>query len=159
MRILMVCLGNICRSPLAEGIMRSKIEQEGLDWEVDSAGTSAYHAGDLPDPRSIQVALSNGIDLRNQRSRQFRQEDFQRYDFVYVMDKRNFSNIEALASCPGDLEKIVIIMDNLFVGKGIEVPDPYWDDDGFSMVYDMLDKACNAIVKKHKNKEILKSEL
>ena len=97
--------------------------------------------------------------MRNQRSRQFRQEDFQRYDFVYVMDKRNFSNIEALSSGPEDLEKIIIIMDNLFVGKGIEVPDPYWDDDGFSMVYDMLDKACNAIVKKHKNKEILKSEL
>ena len=159
MRILMVCLGNICRSPLAEGIMQSKIEREDLKWTVDSAGTSSYHAGDLPDPRSIQIALSRGLDIRGQRSRQFRLEDFQQFDFVYVMDKRNFSNVQALALNEKDAEKVVMIMDSVFPGKGIEVPDPYWDNEGFAMVYDMLDRACEAIIAKHKDKEILKSEL
>ena len=93
MKILMVCLGNICRSPLAEGIMRAKIEEAGLDWEVDSAGTSRFHAGEQPDKRSIQVAKKYGIDISQQRSRQFRGWDFEFFDRIYVMDSSNYRDI------------------------------------------------------------------
>ncbi len=95
MRILMVCLGNICRSPLAEGILRHHTQQQDLTWNIDSAGTGAWHAGEKPDPRSIEVAQKNSIDISGQRARQFVLIDFDRFDQIFVMDAENYKNIVA----------------------------------------------------------------
>lgn len=146
-RILMVCLGNICRSPLAHGILESKLESDFF--EVDSAGTSNYHIGELPDKRSIAVARKNGIDITNQRGRQFKTEDFDVYDFIYVMDNSNFLNIKKLARNDKDRKKIKLILNESYPNQNLEVPDPYYEgNSGFDNVYAMLDKACNIITKK-----------
>ena len=152
-RILFVCLGNICRSPLAEGILQAKIKERGLDWVTDSAGTSGMHAGELPDVRSIEIAKARGIDILNQRSRKFKKSDFFEFDFVYVMDKLNLKCVLSVASTKEEREKVEMIMENVFPGESIDVPDPYWDDDGFAGVFDMLDKACDIIIQKHLNEE------
>ncbi|MCH2043821.1 MAG: low molecular weight phosphotyrosine protein phosphatase [Saprospiraceae bacterium] len=146
MKILMVCLGNICRSPLAEGILKQKIEQEGLDWEVDSAGTSNYHAGEGPDNRSITVGSKYGIDISTQHSRQFRRDDFKMFDKIYVMDSSNYQNVVKLAESEVDKAKVNLIMNEVQANRNINVPDPYWGNDGFEQVYQMLDEACNKIV-------------
>lgn len=148
MKILMVCLGNICRSPLAEGILKTKIEEKGLDWSVDSAGTGSWHIGEQPDPRSIEKADQYGIDLRYQRARQIRPNDLKEYDLILAMDISNYQDIIRLA--PDDTEKKVeLIMNYVQPGHNQSVPDPYWDDDGFDQVYEMLDKATDAIIEKH----------
>ncbi|MDG1298083.1 MAG: low molecular weight phosphotyrosine protein phosphatase [Saprospiraceae bacterium] len=152
-RILFVCLGNICRSPLAEGILRAKVQAKGLDWFVDSAGTSGMHAGALPDIRSVEIAKARGLDILDQRSRQFNKSDFFDFDFVYVMDKLNLKNVSALADSDKDRSKVALIMDEVYQGQHTDVPDPYWNDDGFAGVYDMLDKACDAILQKHLDRE------
>lgn len=152
-RILFVCLGNICRSPLAEGILQAKIKERGLDWVTDSAGTSGMHAGELPDVRSIEIAKARGIDILNQRSRKFKKSDFFEFDFVYVMDKLNLKGVLSIARTKEEREKVEMIMENVFPGESIDVPDPYWDDDGFAGVFDMLDKACDIIIQKHLNEE------
>ena len=152
-RILFVCLGNICRSPLAEGILQAKINANKLDWQVDSAGTSGMHAGELPDVRSIEIAKARGIDIMNQRSRQFKKSDFFEFDFVYVMDKLNLKNVRLLADTEEQRMKVDMIMEMVNPGALKDVPDPYWDDDGFAGVYDMLDEACEIIIQKHLNKE------
>ena len=149
MKILMVCLGNICRSPLAEGIMQNKINQHGLDWEVDSSGTGAWHVGDLPDPRSIRVAKKNNIDITNQRARQFRAQDLDNFDLVLAMDSSNFQNIRRLASTKEQEEKIHMIMNFVTPGMNQVVPDPYYGSDGFDNVYEMLEEACGKIVEKY----------
>ena len=151
MRILMVCLGNICRSPLAEGIMQSKIDNYQLDWEVASAGTGSYHAGNPPDSRSIQVALKYNIDISQQRARQFQSSDFGYYDHIFVMDSSNYQNVYKLASNSSDEEKIELIMNMIEPKRNINVPDPYWGEHGFEKVYNMLDKATDAIMAKYKN--------
>lgn len=144
-KILMVCLGNICRSPLAEGILRSKVASNHVI--IDSAGTSAYHAGELPDKRSIEVAKKYGIDLTNQRSRAFRKSDFAEFDIIYAMDLSNKNNILALADSKADKEKVKLILNESNAGMNLEVPDPYFGgDQGFENVYKMLDVACDAIV-------------
>ena len=149
MKILMVCLGNICRSPLAEGIMRSKIEQNDLDWIVDSAGTSGHHQGDTPDQRSIDVAQANGLDISEQRSRKLTVKDLDNFDLVCVMDSSNYINIRMLSSNSANLKKIQLIMNFVKPEKNINVTDPYYGDEGFDLVYKMLDEACEAIVKKY----------
>lgn len=147
MRILCVCLGNICRSPLAEGILKEKIKQYDLDWTVDSAGTGSWHIGERPDPRSIRVALQHGIDITDQRARQFKQSDFDRFDLILAMDGSNFRDILQKARSEEDRKKVHLILDFLFPGKHESVPDPYWDDDGFETVFQLLDKACDGVIK------------
>lgn len=144
MKILMVCLGNICRSPLAEGILKNKVKQHKLDWQVDSAGTGAYHVGQQPDPRSQAVAKKYGLDISIQRARQFTALDLDEFDLVFAMDRSNQRNILALATTQEQREKVHLILE--FTGASEHnVPDPYWDDDGFEQVYQMLDQACSLL--------------
>ncbi len=146
MKILMVCLGNICRSPLAEGIMKEKFRQQGIAAEVDSAGTAAYHVGEPPDDRSREVAAKHGIDISGQRARQFEVSDFNRFDKIYAMDSQNLSNIAALARDDSDLEKVEMILNESYPGENRQVPDPYYGGkNGFEKVYQMLDEACEKI--------------
>ena len=145
----MVCLGNICRSPLAEGILQSKVNQENI--QVDSAGTAAYHVGQLPDVRSIEVAKKNGIDLTNQRARKFTVNDFDTFDLIYAMDTSNFQNILALARNMEDESKVQLILNEIDSNSNMSVPDPYYGgDDGFEKVYKMLNRACDIIASKMK---------
>jgi len=147
MKILMVCLGNICRSPLAEGIMQNKVDQNNLDWEVDSSGTGAWHSGELPDPRSIKVAQQHNIDITNQRGRQFKKQDLDIFDLILTMDASNYQNVKRLATTKEQESKIHLIMNFASPGMNQIVPDPYYGDDGFENVFEMLDKACECIVK------------
>lgn len=147
-RILMVCLGNICRSPLAEGILKSKVDPEKVF--VDSAGTSNYHVDDAPDPRSVSIARERELDITSQRGRQFSVEDFDNFDKIYVMDMSNYHDVLSLARNEEDRQKVSLILNEIFPGENVEVPDPYHGgNDGFSKVYDMLDEACEVIAKKH----------
>ena len=150
MKILMVCLGNICRSPLAEGIMRHKIQKYNLDWEVDSAGTSSWHVGSPPDSRSIEVARKNNIDITNQRGRQFTVDDFDKFDLILTMDASNFQNVKKLATSPEQEKKIHLIMNFVHPNRNQVVPDPYFGDYGFENVFEMLDEACEKIIEKYK---------
>jgi len=147
-KILMVCLGNICRSPLAHGILASKLDSE--DYFVDSAGTAAYHVGEKPDKRSIAVAKKYGIDISHQKARKFSQKDFDDFDLIYAMDISNYENIMALARNEADRQKVQLILNEVYPKENLEVPDPYYGGtDGFENVYKMLDKACTKIVDKH----------
>lgn len=144
MKVLMVCLGNICRSPLAEGILQHKALERGVEMEVDSAGTSGYHEGELPDPRSMEVAKKHGIDLSNQRSRLFIAEDFDRFDRIFVMDTSNRRNVAALARNDYDLAKVELMLNVSHPEMDMSVPDPYYGgDSGFDNVYGLLDEACD----------------
>ena len=142
----MVCLGNICRSPLAEGILQSKVSKEVI---VDSAGTSGFHQGELPDSRSIAVAKKYGIDLTNQRSRKFTSKDFDTFDVIYAMDYSNYRDIIALALTEEDKGKVKMILNESFPGEDRNVPDPYYGGEmGFENVYAMLEEACVKIASK-----------
>lgn len=145
----MVCLGNICRSPLAEGIMKAKIKKAGLDWQVDSAGTGSWHIGKLPDSRSIEVAKNHGLDLTNQRAQQFKAEYLDDFDLIFAMDSSNYQNILKLATNEAQKEKVQLMMNMADVGRNQGVPDPYWNDDGFEQVYQMLDRACAGVIVKY----------
>jgi protein-tyrosine phosphatase len=141
-KILMVCLGNICRSPLAEGILASKLDP--TKFEVDSAGTAGYHVGELADRRSIITAKQHGIDITYQRSRKFVKQDFQVFDFIFAMDQSNYENILRLAETSEDRAKIHLILNQISPNSNSEVPDPYYGgDQGFENVYQMLDEACS----------------
>ncbi len=144
----MVCLGNICRSPLAEGILRHKAEENGLDWEIDSAGTGGWHVGDPPDPRSIKVARQFGIDISAQRARQFKVADFDLFDQIFVMDTGNLRDILRLAPNQEYTKKVALMLDQVYPEKLKSVPDPYYNDDAFEPVFRMLDKACTAYIAK-----------
>lgn len=150
MKILMVCLGNICRSPLAEGILKQKIQEHELDWKVDSAGTGSWHIGELPDPRSIAVAKKYGIDITDQRARQFQGEDLDEFDLIFAMDQSNYRDIIRLAYLGDKEEKVALILNLTTPGSNKSVPDPYWDDNGFDKVYHMLDTACDKLIEKYK---------
>ncbi len=144
-RILMVCLGNICRSPLAEGIMRSKLAGRE-NFIVDSAGTGGWHAGQKPDPRSIAIAKEFGLDISDQRARQFSSSDFKTFDYIFAMDNSNYKNVIKLANNQEDNAKVTRILNALTPGQNLDVPDPYYGgEDGFLQVYKMLDAACDAI--------------
>lgn len=146
-KVLMVCLGNICRSPLAEGILQSKINSDTIF--VDSAGTAAYHVGNLPDERSIAVAQKYGIDITNQRARKFISKDFDEFDFIYAMDESNYQNILSLARNSEDEKKVHLILNESQPNQNLSVPDPYYGGkDGFENVYQMLDEACTVIASK-----------
>ncbi len=145
----MVCLGNICRSPLAEGILQSKLDANFFS--VDSAGTAAYHIGELPDQRSIAVAKKHGIDISNQKARKFDIKDFIEFDIIYAMDKENYQNICSLAKNNTELQKVKMILDEVKLSQNLSVPDPYYGgDDGFQNVYQLLDEACEKISKNYK---------
>jgi len=149
-KILMVCLGNICRSPLAEGILRSKLPNNFI---VDSAGTGGWHAGERPDKRSILTAKNRGIDITHQRARKFQKNDFENFDYIYVMDNQNFKDVSSLAEKENHKAKVQLILEEIFPGERVDVPDPYYGgQDGFEKVYDMLDEACEIIAKKLENK-------
>lgn len=146
-KVLMVCLGNICRSPLAEGILKSKVNLNEVT--IDSAGTAAYHVGNLPDPRSIAVAKKHGIDITTQRARKFTVKDFDSFDFIYAMDQNNFDDLLKLARNKEDKKKVLLILNEVSPFQNNSVPDPYYGgDDGFENVYQMLNKACAEIASK-----------
>ena len=146
-KILMVCLGNICRSPLAEGILQSKVGEGVI---VDSAGTAAYHVGNFPDSRSIALAQKNGLDITYQRARKFTKQDFDTYDLIYAMDESNYHNIMMLASSKEEENKVKMILNEVYPNENKSVPDPYYGgNQGFDKVYAMLDEACEIIVKKY----------
>ncbi|WP_072359227.1 low molecular weight protein-tyrosine-phosphatase [Chitinophaga sancti] len=141
MKILMVCLGNICRSPLAEGILRHLADEKGLNWAIDSAGTGNWHVGDPPDKRSVMVARQHGIDISGLRGRQFQVADFDEFDRIFVMDLDNYRDVLRKARRDADREKVQLLLDNQQ-----PVPDPWYDDALFEPVYNMIYKACQRIV-------------
>lgn len=147
-KILMVCLGNICRSPLAQGILESKLD---ANYSVDSAATSNYHIGSQPDPRSIAIAKDFGLDISKQSGRQFKVEDFDTFDYIYAMDNSNYENIIKCARNPKDILKVKLILNESHPNQNLDVPDPYYGgDSGFLDVYNLLDVACNSIATKLK---------
>ncbi len=151
-KILMVCLGNICRSPLAEGILASKLN--GNDFFIDSAGTGSWHIGRNPDPRSIAVAKKYNIDISKQKARQFQISDFDNFDHIFAMDYSNYKDILKLAPNETSRNKVKMILNELCPEKNMEVPDPYYDlEDGFEIVYKMLDESCNIIASKFITKD------
>ncbi|KAB1159682.1 low molecular weight phosphotyrosine protein phosphatase [Tenacibaculum aiptasiae] len=146
-KILMVCLGNICRSPLAEGILQSKLSSQSFF--VDSAGTAGYHVGELPDRRSIEVAKKYGIDITNQQSRKFVKSDFEDFDLIYAMDESNYNNIVSMTDDYNEIQKVKMILNELYPNENRSVPDPYYGgDQGFENVYRMLDEACSIVASK-----------
>ncbi len=145
----MVCLGNICRSPLAEGILKSKVLSENIF--VDSAGTAVYHIGNQPDERSIIVAKKHGIDISKQRARKFTSADFDNFDIIYAMDESNYHDILKLSRNNSDNQKVKLILNEIHPNKNHSVPDPYYGgNEGFENVFQMLDDACEIIIKKYK---------
>lgn len=151
-KILMVCLGNICRSPLAEGILQSKLPAD--KFKVDSAGTGNWHAGQGPDKRSVATAKNRGLDISCQIARQLKVNDFTEFDHIYVMDNSNLRDVLRLAPNEAAKAKVKLMMDEIFPGQDVDVPDPYFGGpEGFDKVYDMLDEACeivaNKLIKEH----------
>ncbi|AXP79109.1 Low molecular weight protein-tyrosine-phosphatase YfkJ [Mariniflexile rhizosphaerae] len=149
-KILMVCLGNICRSPLAEGILKSKLTSDSFF--VDSAGTGDYHIGKNPDSRSIAIARKHGLDISNLKGRQFNVSDFDKFDIIYVMDESNYRNVLLLARNEQDKAKVKFILNEIHPNQNYNVPDPYFGgNDGFENVYHMLDEACSVIATRLQN--------
>lgn len=147
MKILFVCLGNICRSPLAEGILKKKFEERGIKGTIDSAGFEPYHEGQHPDPRSVTTALKHDIDIRNKVARLFNVDDFDEYDRILVMDSMNYADVMRLARNDADREKVDYLLNTIHAGADEEVPDPYYGGpSGFDKVYDMMNRACERIV-------------
>ena len=142
----MVCLGNICRSPLAEGILKSKSN----NIIVDSAGTAGYHIGSRPDKRSIEIGLKDNIDITNQRARQFTSNDFDDFDKIYAMDNDNYSKIISLATNQDQIDKVDLILNEVYPNQFKSVPDPYYGGEkGFENIYNLLEKACEQIALKN----------
>lgn len=136
MKILMVCLGNICRSPLAEGVMQHLVNEKGLNWEIDSAGTGSYHIGSKPDARSIKVANTHGIDISAQAARKFSIKDFDGFDCIIAMDKQNYKDVISLAQTAAQKQKVRLLINDGFV------PDPYYDDSLFDPVFELIEANC-----------------
>jgi len=148
-KILMVCLGNICRSPLAEGLLAAKLPKE--KFLVDSAGTSGWHAGEQPDKRSIATAKNHGVDISKQRARQFKVSDFDTFDYIFVMDNSNKKDVLQLAKTDAHRHKVALILNELYPNENVDVPDPYYGGiDGFEKVYQMLDQATTLLADKLK---------
>jgi protein-tyrosine phosphatase len=148
MRVLMVCLGNICRSPMADGWLRHRISENSFQIEVDSAGTANYHTGSKPDQRMIKWSKEYGVDLSSLRARQFTVSDFDHFDRIFVMDKSNFSNVMHLARNEQDRAKVSLYLNELYPGEDREVPDPYYGGDSdFRHVIELLDETTNAFLR------------
>lgn len=148
MRVLMVCLGNICRSPMAEGWLAHKAIMQQLDIEVDSAGTANYHVGAKADERMRKYAKRAGVSIEHLRARQFSVDDFDSFDRIFVMDKSNYNNVLALARTNADKDKVSLYLNELFPDQDLEVPDPYYEDEqAFNEVIALLEKATDAFIK------------
>ncbi|MFM2206625.1 MAG: hypothetical protein RL213_600 [Bacteroidota bacterium] len=148
MKILMVCLGNICRSPMAEGILRQKTEERNLPVTIDSAGTGDYHIGEAPDGRAIATARKYGVDISGLAARQFSVSDFEAFDRIYVMDRSNLRNVLALSSGDSQSAKVRLLLDEVYPGEEMEVPDPWFGTpEGFDRCFEMLETACDNIAK------------
>lgn len=146
----MVCLGNICRSPLAEGILQHRVNQAGLRWMVDSAGTGNYHIGEPPHRLSQKVALLHGIDIGKQKARQFRKEDMHYFDRIYVMDSQNYQDVEHISRDSWNKDKVELLLNESHPGKNINVPDPWFGtEEGYHKVFAMIDEACRIIIEKY----------
>ncbi len=149
MKILMVCLGNICRSPLAEGILQDRAFKAGLSWSVESAGTNHYHTGDAPHPLSQKVAKLHGIDISRQRARRFTADDFLNYDRIYALAGDVLAEIKRISRDRFDPSKIELLMNELYPGRNLDVPDPwYGPEPGYHEAFQLIEKACEAIIKK-----------
>lgn len=147
----MVCLGNICRSPIAEGVLQHKIMQHGLLWTVDSAGTQSYHIGEAPHPFSQKVCLRNGIDITAQRARQFELADFERFDKIYAMADDVYANIREIGEGKADMGKVDFFLNELKESCNASVPDPWFGDEKmYTPVYDLINRTCEAIIEKYK---------
>ena len=145
----MVCLGNICRSPLAEGILQHKVNEAGLSWKVESAGTNSYHIGEPPHHLSQKVAQLNGINICDQRARRFKPSDLEEYDLLYAMSKDVIDDMKTMAGNNWQQEKVKLLMDELHPGQQKDVPDPwYGPEPGYHEVYKMIEAACDKILKK-----------
>ena len=140
MKILIVCLGNICRSPIAHGVMQHLVNKEGLNWEIDSAGTGGWHIGQMPDYRSIEVARKYGINISDQKARKFNALDFQNFDLIYVMDKNNYADVVSLTNNVNERAKV-----KLFIKDDV-VPDPYSDDTLFDPVFQLISTQCEKLL-------------
>ncbi|HMG15049.1 MAG TPA: low molecular weight protein-tyrosine-phosphatase [Saprospiraceae bacterium] len=150
MKILMVCLGNICRSPLAHGLLEHKLKEHKLDWKIDSAGTGGWHAGQQPDIRSIKIAAKYGLDISCQNARKISPADLEYYDLILGMDKSNIKDIMSLAGAQQFKDKVKLITVYSIKYKDQEVPDPYYDKDaGFQIVYNMLEDAIDGIIRQY----------
>lgn len=150
MKILMVCLGNICRSPLAEGILQQKAFEAGLNWSVESAGTNSYHIGEAPHSLSQKVAKLNNIDISNQRARRFVPQDFEVYDKIYALAGDVLDDIRRIAKNEFDAKKVDLLMNELYPGKDLDVPDPYYGTEpGYHEVFKMIDEVCTKIIEKY----------
>jgi len=152
MRILMVCLGNICRSPIAEGVMRHLIAENNLNWQVDSAGTESYHVGEPPHHYSQKMCQKNGIDISQQKARRFVAADLEEFDKIYAMSGDVYKNIRYMAGSRFDEARVALFLDELYPGENRSVPDPwYGEEDGYEIVYDMIRKACEKIILRYKS--------
>jgi len=150
MKILMVCLGNICRSPIAEGVLQEKAWKAGLKWSIESAGTNGYHTGEAPHPLSQKVSRLNGIDISKQRSRSFTADDFDRFDKIYAMSDDVIDDMKRIARNRFDKTKVDLLLNELFPGQNIDVPDPwYGSEPGYHEVYKMINDACDKIVERY----------
>lgn len=149
MTILMVCLGNICRSPLAEGILQQKINAAGLDWKVDSAGTNGYHVNEAPHYLSQRVAKKKGIDIGKQLCRRFVAADFERFDKIYAMAADVVDEMKDISGNKFDPEKVDLLLNVVHPGENRDVPDPwYGPEKGYHQVFDLIEEACEILIKK-----------
>lgn len=150
MKILMVCLGNICRSPLAEGILQDKAFKAGLKWSVESAGTNSYHTGEPPHRFSQKIAKLNGIDISSQRARRFSPDDFTVYDKIYALAEDVLEEMKRIATNKFDASKVDVLLNELYPGKNLDVPDPYYGgEEGYHEVYEMINKTCDRIIENY----------
>ena len=150
MKILMVCLGNICRSPLAEGILQDKAFKAGLTWSIESAGTNSYHTGEPPHPLSQKVARIKGLDISKQRARRFCAEDFEVYDKIYALAGDVIEEMKRIAGKKFQQSKVDLLMNELYPGKNMDVPDPwYGPEPGYHEAFNLIDKACYKIMEKY----------
>ncbi len=152
----MVCLGNICRSPIADGLLRQKVNEQNLAVEVDSAGTIGMHAGSAPDQRMIATAKERGTDISFLKARQFTAADFEQFDVIFAMDKNNKRDILSLARTVEDKQKVHLLLSEITDQEEANVPDPYYGTSkDFEHVYDLVDKATNTIIQKIKNNTLI----
>ncbi len=146
----MVCLGNICRSPLAEGILKEKISKKGLKWNVESAGTNGYHTGEPPHLLSQKVAELNGIDISSQRSRKFVKHDLLEFDIIYAMANDVINDIQSICKGDSNNKKVVLFLNELYPGQQLDVPDPWsGPEKGYHEVYELISRVCDAIIENY----------
>lgn len=151
MKILMVCLGNICRSPMAEGILHAKAIEAGLDWEIDSAGTESYHIGETPHRNSILTCKENGLDISHQRARRIQIADFEKFDIIYALATDVYEEIEAIAKDKSKMQKVKLLLDEVSPNQKRSVKDPYYGTKvDYEDVFELLGEVCEAIVQKYK---------